>query len=292
MFFFIFLTKSISFNKMKKITLLLILVLFTTLTFGQKREKIKGSKLVTVEPIEIKAFENLEVEDNIEVFLIKGTQFSLEIEADNNLHNSITITPKGNTLRISSSKDVFGYKKFAVRITYTNNFKMLVAKQKSIITTLNDLELDSFTFKCFDYSKIFANVKVKSFTLMANDKSKIELNLKAENVFIELSKNAELKALLSSTQIKLDMYQKTIAVVEGDATDLKIRLDNNAEFTGRNLTSKNTEIVTEANTSCSVNSTTNALIMASGKSEIQFYGDAKIELTKFTENAVIMKKSL
>jgi hypothetical protein len=277
---------------MKKITLLFIALLFTGLSFGQKREKVKGSKIVTIEKKEIGNFENLEIEDNFEIFLVKGDKCALEIEADDNLHSEININSNGNTLRLTTLKEVAGYKKFIVKLTYTNDFKLLNAKHESNITAVTDIELDNFTIKCFDYSKLFANIKVKSFTLMQNDKSKAELNLKSDNVTIELSKNAQLKALIVATQLKVDLYQKSTAVVEGDVVELKLRLDNNSEFTGMNLIAKTAELIAEGNSAAKLNVVTNAVIEASGKSEIQFYGDAKIELKKFTENTVIMKKTL
>ena len=69
-------------------------------------------------------------------------------------------------------------------------------------------------------------------------------------------------------------------------------MDNSSEFIGMNLISKTAELVAEANTTTKLNVVNNAIIEASGKSEIQFYGEAKIELRKFTENTVIMKKTL
>ena len=261
-------------------------------SFGQKREKVKGSKIVTIEKKEIGSFENLEIEDNFEIFLVKGDKCALEIEADDNLHSEININSNGNTLRLTTLKEVAGFKKFCLKITYTNDFKLLIAKHEANITAITDIELDNFTIKCFDYSKLFANVKVKTFTLMQNDKSKSQLNLKSENATIELSKNAQLKALIAATQLKVDLYQKSSAVVEGDVAELKMRLDNNSEFTGMNLIAKTAELVVEENSTTSLNVVANAVIEASGKSEIQFYGDAKIELKKFTENTVIMKKTL
>jgi len=279
-------------EKMKKIALLFIVVLLTSISYGQKREKVKGSKIVTIEKKEIGNFENLEIEDNLEILLIKSDKCSLEIEADDNLHSEIIINSNGSTLRLTTSKDVGGFKKFLVKVFYNNDFKLLLAKHETIITATSDVELDNFTIKCFDYSKIFMNGKIKTFTIMQNDKSKSELNLKAETVTIELSKNAQLKALIASNQLKADLYQKSSAVVEGDVIDLKLRLDNSSEFTGMNLISKSAELIAEANTTTKINVVTNATIEASGKSEIQFYGDAKIELKKFTENTVIMKKTL
>ena len=277
---------------MKKITLLFIAILFTSISFGQKREKVKGSKIVTIEKKEIGNFENLEIEDNFEIILVKGDKCALEIEADDNLHSEININLNGNTLRLTTLKEVSGFKKFNVKVTYTNDFKLLLAKHESNITAITDVELDNFTIKCFDYSKLFANVKVKTFTLMQNDKSKAELNLKSENATIELSKNAQLKALIAATQLKLDLYQKSSAVIEGDVAELKLRMDNNSEFSGMNLIAKTAELVAEGNSTTKINVVANATIEASGKSEIQFYGDAKIELKKFAENTVIMKKAL
>ena len=108
----------------------------------------------------------------------------------------------------------------------------------------------------------------------------------------ELSKNAQLKALIATNQLKVDLYQKSNAEIEGDVSELKLRVDNSSEFIGRNLISKTAELVAEANSTTKINVVTSATIEASGKSEIQFYGDAKIELKKFTENTIIMKKTL
>lgn len=277
---------------MKKIALLFLAVLVTGVSFGQKREKVKGSKNVTIEKKEIGNFENLEIEDNLEILLIKSDKCSLEIEADDNLHSEISINTNGNTLRLTTLKEVTGFKKFLVKVFYNNDFKLLLAKHESEITATSEIVLDNFTVKSFDYSKIFMNGNIKTFTLMQNDKSKSELNLKAEMATIELSKSAQLRALIAATQLKVDLYQKSNAVIEGDVSELKLRLDNSSEFTGMNLISKSAELVAEANTTTKLNVVNTATIEASGKSEIQFYGDAKIELKKFTENTVIMKKTL
>jgi len=275
-----------------KITLLLALVLFSFTTIAQQKEKIKGSKIVTITQKEIGEFVTLEVEDNLEIFLIKGDQSSLEIEADDNLHDAIVYDLKAKTLRLTASKLVSGAKKFSVRVTYTDELKMVIAKNEANITALADINLGDFTFKSFDSAKLFANVNSKKFTLMANDKSKTELNLKSDETVIELSKSSVLKALISSPILKFDMYQKSSATVEGDVLDLKLRLDNNAGFVGKNLTAKNAEITTEGYTNCSILVSAKAVIDASGKSEIQLFGDtANIEMKRFADNAALLKKT-
>ena len=266
--------------------------MFQILTVSAQRSKIKGSRVVTTEQKESGDFENMEVTDNLDVFLVQGNECAIEIEADDNLHEVIEITNQGGTLKLSASKDVTGAKKFSVKVTYTGNFKMVTAKGQSNITSLSDISVDNFTFKAFDAARIFATVRSKVFILSANDKTKTELNLSAQQVTIELSKNAQLKALISTPDMRFDMYQKSNAVVEGDVIDLKLRLDNNANFAGKGLTSKNTQLVMEGYANCSILVSNTITIEAAGKSEIDLYGEQVIDLRKFTENAVLRKKAI
>ena len=272
----------------KTFTCTLILCVF--LTFAQKKEKVKGSKIVTMEQKKVESFQNLEVEDNLEIFLVKGSECAIEIEADDNLHEFIEYKSAGNTLRLSTTKDIMNAKKLSVRVTYTDDFKMVIAKNEANITALSDIILDNVTFKTYDYSKLYLNAQTKMFTLMASDKSKIELNLKSEKTAIDLSKSAQLKALIATLEMKFDMYEKANATVEGDVMELKLRLDNNSNFTGKNLNAKNATIVSEAYSNLSILVTDKTVIDASGKSELQLYGEPKIELKRFAESAVLMKK--
>lgn len=274
---------------MKKI-IFLSLLLISSFAFSQKKEKVKGSKIVTTEIKKIESFEALEVADNVEVFLIKGNECGLEIEADDNLHDAIDAVITGSTLRLSTLKNAFGYKKLSVRVTYTNDFKMVVLRNEASVTALAEVELDNITFKTFDSSKLFINSKSKNISLYMDDKSKAELNSKGENTIVNLTKNTSLKALITSTNMTFDMYQKSEATVNGDVDTAKFRLDNNANLAGKTLSVKNAEVTCEAYTNISINVKSTIAIDASGKSEIQLYGDQKIDMKRFVDSAVLIKK--
>ena len=275
---------------MKKYITLLLLVLSITALVAQRKEKIKGSKTVTVERREIGTFESLEVEDNLEVYLEKGDKAEIKIEADENLHDHIIIDLKDKTLLVYASKKAVSYKKLIVRITYNNDLNLETSKNESTINAIQEIALENITFKPLDYSKLFLNVNAKNFILQSEDKSKTELNLKSENTSIELNKNATLKALITTIDLKVDLYQKAKATVEGDATTAKIRLDNNSSLTGNKLTIKSIDVTTESYSTCSVNAVTTIIIDAANKSEIQLVGSPKIEIRKFADEARLIKK--
>lgn len=276
---------------MKKI-ILLVLLLSSINNFAQKKEKVKGSKIVTMEQKEVASFKSIEVEDNLEVFLVKGTECAFEIEADDNLHEFIDFKLSGSNLRVTTTKELTSFKKLSIRITYTDGLDMVIAKNETNVTALSDVDLDIVTFKSYDFAKLYLNAKCKNFTLMANDKSKIELNLKSDKATIDVSKSAQVKALIASTDLIFDMYQKSNATIEGDVNNLKLRLDNNADFVGSKLTAVNAQIFAEGYANGKINVKTNVALDIAGKSEIQLFGEPKIEIKRFTDSATLMKKPI
>ena len=275
---------------MKKITLLVVALVFTQTTFSQLKEKIKGSKIVTIVQKEVESFDALEVQDGLEVSLIKGEKSGVELEADDNLQDAIALKMNGNMLIIMATKDITSFKKFNIRVTYTDSFKSVVAKNESKINALQEIKLDEINFRALDQAKLYLNIGAKVFNLFVGDKSRVEVNAKSESVNIELSKSAELKALISATEMKCDLYQKATATVEGDVVDLKLRTDNNTNFNGAKLTSKNTILIAEAYSNCTILTEDNISITASGNSEIKLSGNPKIEMKQFSDSAILYKK--
>lgn len=275
---------------MKNNIILLLAVFATSFTFGQSKEKIKGIKTVTIESKKTEDFTQILVEDNLEIFLVKGEQCALEVETDENLHEVIQFENNGGSLRIYTSKDVTRAKKLNIRVTYTDSLKTVTMKNQSVLNALSEIQLPDITINNMDNSKSFMNVNAAKFKLTANDKTRIELNLKSENATVELSKNAQLKALIAANTFKLDMYQKTTATIEGDVSELKLRLDNNSILTGKNLIANIGDIIVEQYANCTLFVNQNLSIDASGKAEINLYGAPKVEMKNFAGSATLFKR--
>ena len=125
---------------MKKIYLLIFTVLLATHSFGQKKEKIKGTKIVTIVKHELEPYTEIEIEDNLEVFLIKSDKNSVEIETDENIHEVINHKIYGSTLRLNTNKDITGFKKLEVRILYTDSLKMITVRHESKLNSIKELQ--------------------------------------------------------------------------------------------------------------------------------------------------------
>lgn len=275
----------------KKFTLFVIALFSLTFASAQvKLEKIKGSKIVTISVKEIESFENVEIEEFLDVYFVKSEKQSIEIEADDNLHDIISYNVLGNTLKLTALKQPTGEKKVAIRVNYTDSLKTIIARHDSKINAIADINLENITIKNFDKSQSFLNIRSTNFTLIMTDKSRAEINVKADKTIVELSKDAKIKGLIASPEAKIDLYQKAEAEIEGDAQIAKIRLDNNASLIGKKFTVKDMELVAESYTKCSVNAQKSIEISASGKTEIDLLGEPKVDLKVFTNSAILAKK--
>ena len=157
---------------MKKYTAILLLLLSTTITLAQNKEKIKGSKIVTIESKSINDFHTLVVEDNLEISLQRGEKAEVKIEADENLQDIISVEVSDNTLRIHTIKQASSFKKLTVKVTYTEKLNLITAKNETTVNAIQELLLNSITLKAEDESKLFINANVTNFTLQSDGKSK------------------------------------------------------------------------------------------------------------------------
>jgi hypothetical protein len=183
---------------MKKNAALILLILCTTLAFSQKKEKIKGTKIVTISQRETGDFDAIQAEDNLEIYLERGEKNEIRIEADENLHEIIQFDLRDKMLRLYTSKESSIFKKMVVHITYTNTLSKVIAKNESRVYAIQEIVLDDISFNSVDFSRLFLNVNSKKFNLVADDKSKAEINLKAEEANLQLSKNSTIKSLVSA----------------------------------------------------------------------------------------------
>jgi len=286
---FLYLSKS-NLELMKKSTALLLLLFVTTFTFAQRREKIKGSKVVTTSVKEVGSFDAIEVDDNLEVYLEQGEKNEIKIEADDNLHDIIGMDLREKTLRLYTNKESSIFKKLSVKVTYTKSLNKVITKNEAIVYAIQELQLDDITMNCVDFSKLFLNVNAKKFTLIADDKSKTELNLKAEDGSLQLSKNATVKTLVSAIKFKCDLYQKSTAAIEGIAEKATIRLDNNSVFTGAKFTLKDANVTAENYAVGTILAETMLSLALGDKAELSLFGNPTIQLTRFSEEAKLFKK--
>lgn len=277
---------------MKQTIALLVFLLISSLGFSQTGEKLKGSKNVIVKEYATPTFNSVFIQDDIQVSFVKSDTTGIVLEADDNLQEALKIANNGGVVNLSLNNKITGFKKFEIKVFYTDALKNIETTGQSKLMILDEMKLEEVTFKLNGKTKLYLNLNVKIALFELNDESTMEVNVKCEKIHFVMTKEAVVKALVAATELKVDQYQKSKSSFEGDAIDLKVRMDNNAKFIGKYLSAKNVEITSEAYSNSSVFAETTCIINAFANSEIELYGEPTIELKKFTGKAILKKNTL
>lgn len=277
---------------MKQTSTLIVFLFISIFSFAQKSEKLKGSKIVTTEERSTPLFTSILIQDDITVTFIKADSTGVELDADDNLHEALKVANNSGRLTISLNNKLKSFKKFEVRVYYTDALKKVEATDQSKLMILEQMALGDVSFILNNKSKLFLNLKSDVSTIEINDDAAVELNSKTEKIHFILTKNATLKALVATTEMKVDQYQKSKTTFEGDVIDLELRMDNNAKLVGKKLTTKNASILAEGYSDTSLFVETNCIISGFANSEIELFGEPTIELKKFTGKAVLKKNTV
>ena len=270
--------------------LFLLLFCITTVSFAQKKEKIKGNKFVKVKQYDLKPFKSLTVTENLDIVLLKGDEPKIEVETDESLHDVIKFDVINGDLKIYTSHKIVSKKKLNIRVTFDDKLEIINAKEKSVVSSLIDLNMKTLSVSAEGGAKLYLTLKCDKFDLKANQRTKIELNLNAVNTSIELSEASDIKALINSETLKIDLYQKANAQIEGEVNSMDLRADNASNFKGQRLTANSCNLIAEGSSDCHVEVRDILTIEASGSSEIHIYNTPKINVEKFIDSAVVYKK--
>ena len=276
---------------MKKKLFLSLLITLTIFTgFSQDKAKIKGSRNVTTVITELDNFERIVVGENFKIKLIQGISPSIEVNADDNLHEAIEFTVQDGSLKFKTNKRITSSKKLEIIVIFKDSINTLEVKDDAEVSSVNTLQLNNLTLITSLSSKAFLTLKTDLFKLVNSDKSNIELNLTANKATLELNDNSNIKALINASEIEVDLYQRASAKIEGDTNNLQVRADNTTSFRGEKLTSKECSLITEGRADVYVEASENLKIEASGTTETYIYGSPKIEITTFEDTAILRKR--
>ena len=275
---------------MKKYTLLLLLSIFSIVTFAQKKEKIKGDRNVTTVTNGFdKGFTAIEVFDNLKVTLTKSLQNSYTLTTDKNLHDVIQLTVNEGVLRVYTTSNIVKSKELHITLSL-NNLESIFLKDDA------ELKMD----KVFDSNTIIIN---------AQNSSQFDIETKASQATITMLNDAKGKLKLHADQIAITMADKTNldADINTDNTNAslsssaKLRLDGNSdkvlfttidssELDAKRLKVSSANVSTKDKSELHIDARRNLSIDARDKSKVFVYSEPKIDIEKFTDRAEIIKR--
>ena len=276
---------------MNKIIFAFFLVLTSTVyVTAQTDDKIKGDRNVTIKQTYIDAFTKIVVGEDFSVEIIYNSKASVEVEADSNLHEYIHFEVVNGVLTFATIKKITSSKKMNIKVNYTDGLENIEVLENGEIRSLTSLELKNATLNTTGTSRAYLNIKTNEFNYTATDKAKAKLNVNAANSIILLSDNVKIEALLNSKSVKIDLYQRASAKLEGTVETTQLRVDNSSSFNGKEFLTKTCNLFADLSSSATIRVNDSIIIEATGNSEVYLYNEPKITLAKFSGSSKLQMR--
>jgi hypothetical protein len=167
---------------------------------------IKGDGNIVKQERQISSFNSLEVGGAFRVYLSQGDKESLTVEADENLLEYITTVVKGNTLKISTSREISSPKALNIYLTITDLKEMEISGACKL-TCENKLKLNDLEIDCSGASDVELKLAANNLDLDFSGASKVDLFGSANEVSLDLSGASDLDAL----EMEADKYSANIS---------------------------------------------------------------------------------
>lgn len=268
----------------------LCFLLIATSKVDAQKEKIKGDKNVTIERTDLDSFHTIIITEDLDIEIIEDGSSSVEVEADENLHDVIKFNVRDSILNIETTHNIASKKKLEIKLRYQSCLNNIQLIGDAVVRSNTPVDVSSLTLRASDNSKAYLTVKSYDFNFVGTGKTKIKLNLTASKTKLQLSDNSYLICLIYSDDFTADLYQRADIVIEGTAKNALVRTDNSAQFKGKDFTIDDCVVLSETASDAHLEVLNSITIDATGDSAIYLYGNPKITVNKFTDTVKLEKR--
>lgn len=269
---------------------LLFTFLFCSILTAQNPNKIKGNRIVSIQETLINSFHTINVDEDFDIEITYNKVPSVEIEADENLHEFIVFEVRDSVLSFNKTKKITSKKRLNIKVKYNDYLNTIETNDDGEISSLATVELNNAKLITHGSSKADLTIKTNFFNFKGSERSKVKLDLISDSTNITLNDNSKLDGLINSQKLSIDLHHRTNATINGNGESLLIRANNYGEFVGKNYTVKTCDVVCEISSDATIDATESVLVEASGSSTVYLYNNPKITVNKLTDTSKIQKK--
>ncbi len=277
---------------MKKFLVLLSLAFAVYSAPAQKKGKIKGNKEVLIKKFDLPHFTALDLDEHFKVRLQKAIDTTrVIIETDDNLFDVIHFKVENGVLQFYTTMEIVKKKRLRITIFVPEDFNRITLHQHAEVFNDENLNLSSLTLETNDKTKANLNLHLKDkWVVNALGKSESDIEVYAGEAAIYLSEDAFMKGVLNIKKLSLTMDDHAKAKLSGEVAQMTLKIKEKAKIDAVELNVKKAVIKAFDKASLEITVKDLAELYLSGHTKTFLYGNPKIKLKAFEDNAILYKK--
>ncbi|MBT8184070.1 MAG: DUF2807 domain-containing protein [Eudoraea sp.] len=273
---------------MKNLILLALLLACCGIS-AQRKPKIKGNKAVIDVREDLPAYNAIELNDDLEIFLQKSSNTGYAITADDNLIDVLKFQVKDSTLIISSFYKITSKKKLEITVNYEEI--QAISMRDGRIRMKDMIRTDHLRVNTYGSSKLELNANAPVMDINMEGNSSGDFNLDSDSLNITLKDRIDVKIYAVSETNTIEMFKSASARMEGTTDTLRIKLLGSANLRAQKLEAASISATLEETPSARVYAFKEIELSSSGSSKTYLYGNPKITILDFLDTSELYKRN-
>lgn len=272
-----------------KVLLITISILLSLNVTAQKKSKIKGNKDVIEVFENLEPFNEIEINDGLEVTLMQTEADGYRLMTDSNLTEIVRLEVVDSILKIYSTHKITSRKKLEIGITF-RQLEKITLRNDAKIEGMNKFELTDLVLNSYEGSNFELDVNSKRLTMNLNGSTQGKIQITSENTTMILNDNAYLKSVMSIDSLNMTVNKRADMKIEGHANDMKLVTTGSTDIKAKELKVTNAHLIASNSSDIYVYVSKELNIYAKGKSYIYVYGTPHIKVDGLNDKSQIIKK--
>ena len=272
---------------MKKYFVIVILLAAATLQ-AQRKPKIKGNKSVIEVGEDLPAFNAIELNDDLEIFVQKASSEGYVLTADDNLVDVLKFRVVDSTLVISSFYTITSKRKLDITINYVEINSLILRdgrmRMKDIIDT------DALEVTTFGSSKLELNANASTMNIVMDENSSGDFNLESDELNMTLKDRIDVRIYAVADRLVMNMQDNASAKMDGTSNGLQANLSGGASLKAEKLQADEVSAHLEGSSSAKIYANKLLELSSKGSSKTYLSGDGKIEIIDFLDTSELHKE--
>ncbi|ASV32549.1 GIN domain-containing protein [Maribacter cobaltidurans] len=274
---------------MKNVLFFSLVLLFGFQTFAQRKPKIKGNKNVVEVRESLPVFNGIQLDDDLEVVLKKGTSEAYTLKIDDNLIDVLKFKVEGNTLFISSFYNITSKRKLEITVYYNELNQITMNNGEiSMSDVISGERLDVLTKET---SRLELNATADVININMEGISSGDFNVASDSLVMTLKDRIDVKVYSTGDTNNLFMYENASAKLEGATDNFMAKLYGKSTLKAEALEAKNTMLILEDSPEAHVNVLEELQLSSRGSSRTSLYGNPKITILDFLDTSRLDKEN-